>query len=129
MLNCHVDGPFTHEQLSELYGTVDFMIFPTTLKESLGLVGVEALTCGCPVIGSNIGCLPEYIKNGYNGYLFECGNPEDLAAKIETYYHLDIDFQKLLRLNAYKSSRRYDSVIVAGKMIEVLKDVSNINNL
>ena len=59
---CSYLGPKTHQELNELYHRADVMIFPTMLYESLGLVGLEAMACGCPVIGSNIGCFSNMLK-------------------------------------------------------------------
>lgn len=87
---CSYLGPKTHQELNELYHQADVMIFPTMLYESLGLVGLEAMACGCPVIGSNIGCLPEYVKDGVTGFLFESGNSHELADKIINFYELSI---------------------------------------
>lgn len=85
---CCYLGPKTHQELNELYNQSDVMIFPTMLYESLGLVGIEAMACGCPVIGSNIGCLPEYIKDGITGFLFESGNSHELAERITYFINL-----------------------------------------
>ena len=41
------------------------------------------MACGTPVIGSNIGGIPEQVTDGWNGYLFEPGNAEELAEKIQ----------------------------------------------
>lgn len=51
--------------------------------ETFGRVTIEALKCGVPVIASNVGANAELVKDGYNGYLYEKGNIEDLADKIE----------------------------------------------
>lgn len=50
--------------------------------EAFGRVTVEAMKLGKPVIGTNAGGTRELIRDGWNGLLYEPGNPEDLAAKI-----------------------------------------------
>ena len=57
-------------------------LFPSK-KESLGLVGIEALATGTPVIGSDIPAIETYLENGFNGLIFQAGNIESLIHKIE----------------------------------------------
>ncbi len=52
--------------------------------ESLSISTLEALACGKPVIAANAMALPEMVQDGRNGYLFQPGNPIDLALKIDT---------------------------------------------
>ena len=53
-----------------------------SLSEGGGLVNVEAQASGCPVIASRVGGIPEYVKDGESGLLFEPGNYKELAEKI-----------------------------------------------
>ena len=50
--------------------------------EAMGRVLLEAMACKKPIIASNVGGIPEIIKDGYNGLLFESENVDDLAEKI-----------------------------------------------
>jgi len=67
--------------LNIFYNMATVFVFPSR-DEPLGLVGLEAIASGTPVIGANIGGIPEYI-NDDNGILFESGNPHDLANVIK----------------------------------------------
>lgn len=120
---CYYLGPKTHQELNELYNQADVMIFPTMLYESLGLVGIEAMACGCPVIGSNIGCLPEYIKDGITGFLFESGNSRKLAEKIIDFYQLTEKQRNIMRLNSIKAVYQYDSDVISWTLINKMKEV------
>ena len=68
--------------LNILYNIATVFIFPSR-EEPLGLVGLESIACGTPVIGSNIGGIPEYI-NKNNGLLFDPNEPEELANIVST---------------------------------------------
>lgn len=59
-----------------------FIILPSISYESFGISILESFASGKPVIASNIGGIPETVKDGFNGFLFEPGNVEDMANKI-----------------------------------------------
>lgn len=66
------------DNLSELYNVSDLK-FLLSEKEAFGLVLLEAMACGVPCIGTNVGGMPEVIKPGKNGYLVELGDIEQAA--------------------------------------------------
>ena len=65
------------------YTLFDVFVLPSGEPEPFGGVVMEAMSMGLPVIGSNLGGTTEQVKDGWNGFLFENRNPEDLAYKIE----------------------------------------------
>ncbi|WP_419958346.1 N-acetyl-alpha-D-glucosaminyl L-malate synthase BshA [Psychrobacillus psychrotolerans] len=66
------------ENLSELYSIADLMLLLSE-KESFGLVLLEAMACGVPCIGTNVGGIPEVITNGENGFIVELGDWKKVA--------------------------------------------------
>jgi glycosyltransferase involved in cell wall biosynthesis len=58
-------------------------VFPS-IYEPFGIVLLEAMACGKPVVASNVGGIPFVVEEGKTGLLFESGNVEDLADKIMT---------------------------------------------
>lgn len=121
--NCIYIGALTHDQLCEEYHKADLSIFPTQLKESLGLVGIESLSCGCPVVGSNIGCLPEFILDGEDGFLVRPGDSKALSNAILTYYSLGDKQKKRIIENAHRIATKYEANIVAVDMVSHLRSL------
>lgn len=68
------------DNLSELYNISDIKLLMSE-KEAFGLVLLEAMACGVPCIGTNIGGIPEIIEPGKNGYLVELGDTEAAASR------------------------------------------------
>ncbi|MHA6279866.1 glycosyltransferase family 4 protein [Salinimicrobium sp. CAU 1759] len=68
---------FVLEEFSKSY----FALVPS-MVEAFGYVVIESFSVKTPVIGSNTTGISEIIRDGTDGYLFEPGNPEDLAAKM-----------------------------------------------
>lgn len=73
-------GKFNQTKLREEYSKATVLIFPTQCMESFGQVWAEAMACGCPVIASKIGSVPELMKD--RGLLFNPKNVEELADNI-----------------------------------------------
>lgn len=68
------------ENVGELFSICDLKLLLSE-KESFGLVLLEAMACGVPVIGTNIGGIPEVIVDNETGYLVEVGNTKEVAEK------------------------------------------------
>jgi D-inositol-3-phosphate glycosyltransferase len=63
------------------YNASDVCAVPS-YYESFGLVAIESLACGTPVVANNVGDLRNIIRQGENGYVVENNEPETLAGKI-----------------------------------------------
>lgn len=64
-------GNVAHEKIHPLYQAADCFVCPSQYHESFGLVNVEAMASGLPVIASSNGGIREIITSGHNGYLVE----------------------------------------------------------
>ncbi|HEX8563952.1 MAG TPA: glycosyltransferase family 4 protein [Flavobacterium sp.] len=74
--------PF-QQDIWKFWDSVDIAVVPSTEPEPFGMVAIEAMISGKPVIAANHGGLTEIVVDGETGYLFEPGNPTALANSIE----------------------------------------------
>lgn len=65
--------------MAQLLSMADILLFPSE-NESFGLVALEAMACEVPVIASNVGGIPEVVEHGSDGFLFNVGDVEGMAA-------------------------------------------------
>ncbi|HXO45464.1 MAG TPA: N-acetyl-alpha-D-glucosaminyl L-malate synthase BshA [Candidatus Cybelea sp.] len=72
------------DHVHEKLGLADLFLLPSD-EESFGLAALEAMACEVPVVATNVGGLPEVVKNGVDGYLFP---PRDVHAAAK--YALEI---------------------------------------
>lgn len=74
-------GARDQDTLVYYYSAAEMVVMPSHY-ESFGMVALEAMACGTPVIGSDVGGLSFSIEDGFNGYLVPGQDPQALAAKI-----------------------------------------------
>jgi glycosyltransferase involved in cell wall biosynthesis len=90
----HVDGKqieflgeVSHEEKVELLARAAVTLFPITWREPFGLVMIESMATGTPIIGINLGSVSEVIADGKTGFV--CQSWEEMASKIPLALALD----------------------------------------
>lgn len=76
-------GALTNDQVRYEMSSAMALVLPSIWYENFPRTLVEAFGCGLPVIASKIGALAELVEDGVTGLLFEPGNADDLAAKLQ----------------------------------------------
>ena len=95
-------GYLSGEELASAYASGDIFLFPSS-TETLGLVLLEAMAAGCPVIGANKGGIPDIINDGVNGCLYDPdGVDEGKSSLIEA-------IKKILKNNNKKENMRVEA--------------------
>jgi len=95
-------GYLSGEELASAYASGDIFLFPSS-TETLGLVLLEAMAAGCPVIGANKGGIPDIINDGVNGCLYDPdGVDEGKSSLIEA-------TKKILKNNNKKENMRIEA--------------------
>ena len=93
------------EELYRLVQGARFAVVPSVWVENMPYSVGESLALGTPVIGSDIGSLPEFVSEGNNGFLFNVGDSQDLAFKLveasrvvgEQYRRLSLNGRELIK--------------------------------
>jgi glycosyltransferase involved in cell wall biosynthesis len=76
-------GYISGKPLIEIISKAKFVIVPSEWYETFGLVAIESMAAGTPVIASSIGAIPEIIESGKTGFLFESRNPVSMSEAIK----------------------------------------------
>lgn len=99
-------GFVSEEKLTELYEMANISVVPSVWYDNSPVVIYESFRAGTPVIGSDIGGIPELVIDGYNGYLFEAGNVDELERTLIGVIHSKPKMQELSE-NALASAEKY----------------------
>jgi glycogen synthase len=111
-------------RLRTLYHVADVAVFPS-LYEPFGIVILEAMSEGCPVIGSNTGGLSEIIRDRRNGILVAPGDVDSLKQAILQILN-DSSLRKNLRKNGLKEVRsKYEWNRIANRTLQLYGKIVN----
>jgi D-inositol-3-phosphate glycosyltransferase len=116
-------GAKDQEVLPYYYAAAEMVIMPSHY-ESFGMVALEAMAMGRPVIASEVGGLAYLVQDGLNGYHVPSRNPEALAERIFELLTND-ECRSALGYNARNYAERFDWSIIAGRLIEIYYQLRN----
>jgi len=119
-------GKVLNEEVKKFYNQADILVVPSIWYDNSPMVIYEALRQGVPVVGSNIGGIPELIKDNYNGFLFEAGNAGQLK-KILANIIENPENLKVLSRNASESVKQYDMNRHVERLLEIYKEAIKLN--
>ncbi|WP_321334268.1 glycosyltransferase family 4 protein [uncultured Bacteroides sp.] len=109
-------------ELVDIYNAVDLFVTPS-LEENLPNTIMEAMACGVPCVGFNVGGIPEMIDHLHNGYVAEYKSSEDFANGI--YWALtDPEYANLAEQACRKAVASYSEGIIAKKYIDLYNKVT-----
>lgn len=113
-------GYLEHKEVAEYYNSSDLFILPS-LEEGLGYVSGEALACGCPVIASNVGGIPDIVIDGKTGLLFEPKDVDDLKDKINYMINNKNDALKMAEAGRQHIIKNYNGEKVMEQFESILR--------
>jgi len=101
-------GEIGDEEKSEFLGGADALLFPINWPEPFGLVMIEAMACGAPVIAYACGSVPEVVEDGVTGFIVHNqAEAVDAVGRLATLNRRDIRKRFETRFSATAMARRY----------------------
>lgn len=114
-------GAVEHEKMPTFYNAADICVIPS-YHESFGLVAVEALASGTPVVASRVGGLATIVKDGETGYLFDERSPEALAMYLCLLMG-ENEIRESMAKVARQSVMKYDWSSTARRVLRVYREL------
>lgn len=123
-LHDHVDfiAPQPHHLLSTYYRAADVAIVPSR-SESFGLVALEAMACGTPVVASAVGGLQSLVEDGLTGRLINGRKPLDFAHAISEILH-DDEMRISMGKAAVEKAANYTWAAAAARLSDLYDDIA-----
>jgi len=116
LTNVTMEGPLKgDEALKEAYEDGDLFVLPCRIasdgdRDGMPTVIFEAMAYGVPVITTNISAIPEFVSDGYSGFIVDPDNPEALSDKIQQVRSMDKDDLFTITRHAQNQVQKLSSV-------------------
>ena len=122
-------GNLADEELKKIFKNAKAFLFASR-DEEFGIAPVEAMGYGLPVIAYNSGGVPEYVKDGINGFLFNNLTPESLIEKIKKFETLNNEKILKIKKQARKTAENFSKENFKKNILTFIKRLSfNKNSL
>lgn len=114
----YVDDPVIVEELTKS----DFFIHPSIIDNSPHSV-CEAQLIGCPVISSNVGGLPQLVRDGETGWLYPCNEPHTLAFLIGNLREDRELLEAVSKRETEMALKRHDPKTITGELVDIYERI------
>ncbi len=120
-------GPQSHEQLARYYAATDLTVVPSRY-ESFGLVAIESMACGTPVVASRAGGLAYTVEEGHNGLLVPYGDVPALIAALDRALRDDL-LRERMSVGALATAQEYSWADVATRVLALYRETNSARNI
>ena len=117
-----VTGYMSHDRLGAQYRQASLVVFPSIGSEGCGLVGLEALAHGKPVVGFDAGGVSEWLQDGVTGYLVRRADVRQLAEKIRRLLKETDTARRMGQAGIDLVSRKFPKELHIGRVLAVYAD-------
>jgi D-inositol-3-phosphate glycosyltransferase len=118
-------GKRDQDRLPYYYSAAELLVMPSHY-ESFGMVALEAMACGTPVIASEVGGLAYLVRDGETGFTVPDQEPELLSEKI-TWLLDDRDLHRTMSERAVEYAQDYAWEKIAAQIVDVYKELLEID--
>jgi len=102
-------GPKYGKELSDIVRGARFSVIPSEWYENCPRSCIESFACGTPVIGANIGGIPEMVEHNETGLLFTPASADDLHQKIDYLFSHPEEATRMGKAARVKAEREYSA--------------------
>ncbi len=124
----HFAGWVKHDALDAYYKASQVLVVPSRWPEPFGMVGLEAMARGRPVVAFDTGGISDWLDHGETGRLAQPGNVEDLARNVLMMLNTLVDDQQreqVSRLAAMSAKQRFSHHAFVAGLIQQLEETAN----
>lgn len=114
-------GKHDQDTLPYYYSAAEVVVMPSQY-ESFGMVALEAMACGTPVLASEVGGLAFLVRDGETGFTIPAGDPDALAARLSAIIN-NQDMRQCMGEQAANLAQGYDWHIIVEQIMQLYKDV------
>lgn len=107
-----IDGMLERREVIQLLSHATVFVCPS-LYEPLGIVNLEAMACGAPVVASRVGGIPEVVADGHTGLLVAPDDPQALAAALTTLTRDPLGAEAMGRAGRQRATSEFDWASIA----------------
>jgi len=111
------------DNVGDYLSSFDVFIFPSR-HEGLGSILLDAMDFSLPIVGSNIGGIPELIEDGVNGFLVDVNNIEGYKDALNKIYR-DKELRVRIQKNNLEKSKKYTSGIMVDEYVKLYDRINN----
>ncbi len=120
-------GKRSQDTLPYYYSSAEAVVVPSHY-ESFGMVALEAMACGTPVVASQVGGLAFLVQDGVNGYTVPSGDPGALAERLALLIN-DVDLRRQIGAQAAAMAKDYGWDLIAARLLSVYQDVLSLEGM
>ena len=113
----------SEEELIKLYGKAKILVCPSMWQEPFGLINLEAMSSGCATIATNVGGIPEIIKDGETGFLVPPKYVDAIREKLMTIMNDDDLLNRISNKAREEAVKRFDWNIIAKEYLNFYRSL------